>query len=95
MLVDKMPQPNVDESDNECDVAEMSQEPVTERCIHYEKHICNGRDCTDQHGSLPYLWRLRRGDAWMNLDNSQDIERAFSDARSIACIFDLGVRTVE
>lgn len=54
-----------------------------EICLHYIRRSCRFDErCMRVHFNLPYKWEVLDGDAWIDLRNMEEIERAFCNPRS-------------
>jgi len=50
-------------------------------CETFDSHVCyNDEVCSQRHGNLPYLWRLKVNGQWIPLEElNMDIEKAYSN----------------
>jgi hypothetical protein len=95
-LADKMPHiEDCDDDENERGAEEVEQDATPATCTQYEQHICDDMYCTTHHGSLPYLWRLRRGKIWKIIEDSRGIEEAFCNPNCSSYDVVLEVRAFE
>ncbi|XP_063073641.1 protein mono-ADP-ribosyltransferase PARP12-like isoform X2 [Engraulis encrasicolus] len=54
------------------------QPEVAEICLSFVKGFCKYENrCVRVHCKMPYLWQVRSGDTWSDLENNEDIERDY------------------